>query len=508
MLDEVARPEGLSEAHVPSPLSLDELERAPGRHHIVQFYERDEFLFDHVARFLDGGLTAGEPIVVVTGEAQREQLWARLGHDAIDRARAAGQLTWFDAHELLGQLLVGGLPDRARFQTLVVDALKKLSGGRRVRGYGEMVSLLWRDGNRAGALQLEELWNELLRTQPLSILCAYVIDDVCGAGDGEAFHELCRAHTHVVPTERYSAVADREARLRQISFWEQRARSLEHEIERRKELERTVLAALEREREAAAREKLLREEAERTVHYNELFTDMLGHDLRNPLGAILVGANYIVRANAGEKPTRAASRIIASSERMARMIDQLLDFSRIRVGDGLALKRTCIDLAEVCFGVKEELEAANPDGLIQLESSGHTVGDWDYERIVQVFANLIGNAISHGAPGGAVRVRIESHLEWVTAVVHNEGVVAPEVLPVMFEPFRGGAKLLKTEGLGLGLYITRQIVAAHGGAVEVTSNDELGTLVRVSLPRAKVAANDPLDRLERHGAEDDRRRRR
>jgi signal transduction histidine kinase len=290
----------------------------------------------------------------------------------------------------------------------------------------------------------------------------------------------------VQPTETYQHHEQPEPRLREISELQQRARALENEIEQRKLLEGAL-------REALIREKEAREEAERSVRYNELFAGMLGHDLRNPLSAITTGANYIARLDSGQKSTRAATRILASAERMARMIEQLLDFTRIRVGGGLALAPVRLDLEEVCCRVKDELEAANPDRAIVVEVLGDVVGDWDHDRLLQVFSNLVGNAIHHGVAGAPVSIRCDgTNAAFVTVSVHNDGVVPPEVLPVLFEPFRGNTRYQRTRGLGLGLFITQQILSAHGATLEVVSEPATGTTFRLQLPRATPARTKTL----------------
>jgi signal transduction histidine kinase len=262
-----------------------------------------------------------------------------------------------------------------------------------------------------------------------------------------------------------------------VSDLQRRQRVLENELERRKELEVALREALLREQEARA-------EAERSVRYNELFAGMLGHDLRNPLSAITTGANYVARLNSGPKATRAATRILASAERMGRMIDQLLDFTRIRAGGGLALAPTRFDLEQLCCRVKDELEAANPERSISVELEGDPCGEWDRDRLWQVLSNVVGNALHHGADGDLVRVSLDGRrAEVVDLSVHNAGVIPTDVLPVLFEPFRGLTRYHRTRGLGLGLFISQQIVAAHDGTIEVSSEASAGTTFRLRLPR-------------------------
>jgi signal transduction histidine kinase len=450
--------------------------------HIVQFYEDDGFLVENVAHFLGAGLAAGEPTVVIATEAHRRAFTQRLKLNAFDveQACATRTLILLDARTTLARFMVGHMPDWIRFQAVIGGVIEQARLGRpqaRVRAYGEMVDLLWRDGNRPAAVRLEEMWNDLAKSYSFSLLCAYVMGNFHSAGDGEEFRQVCGAHSHVIPAEGYSRIETADARLREISLLQQRASALESEIERRKELEIALREALSREQEARAA-------AEHTVRYNEMFAGMLGHDLRNPLNAITTAAYYIAKTNPGAKTGTAATRIISSSERMARMIDQLLDFTQIRIGNGIALRITRVDLLDLCHRIRDELEAAHPECAIALEAEGNTVGEWDYDRLLQVLSNLVGNAIHHGSSGCRVSIRSDgTSPSRVTLEVHNEGTVAPDMLPLLFEPFRGTAKQHKTRGLGLGLYITRQIVAAHGGTVDVVSTPADGTTFRVQLSR-------------------------
>jgi signal transduction histidine kinase/CheY-like chemotaxis protein len=260
----------------------------------------------------------------------------------------------------------------------------------------------------------------------------------------------------------------------------QRVHALERELVQRKELENTLRKVLLREKEAG-------DEAKRSVRYNEMFAGMLGHDLRNPLSAITTGANYIARMNPNEKATRAATRIFSSAERMARMIDQLLDFTRIRAGGGLVLSPGHFDLREVCYKVKSKLDAAFPGCSILLEFEGNVEGEWDHDRLLQVFVSLVGNALHHGTEGHAVKLRCDgSDPAYLSVSIHNDGIVAPEVLPILFEPFRGDTRYQRAGGLGLGLFIARQIVEAHDGTIDVISDEATGTTLRLHLPRGPL----------------------
>jgi signal transduction histidine kinase len=485
-----ARPSLIVPSSAPEP-------EAPGPavhpNHIVQFYEDDAFLCDSVAQFLSIGLAAGEPVCVVATPEHRAAFAARLARRGldIDESRARGQLAWLDAGDTLARFMVGDMPDWTLFSGFfggIIDQSRRRAPLACVRTYGEMVDLLWRGGNKQGALRLEAMWNDFSASHSLSLLCAYVMGNFYRSSDADSFRDICRAHAQVLPTAGASRVAEPSTERRELNELQQHARTLEHEIEHRKELESAL-------REALIREKEAREEAERSVRYNEMFAGMLGHDLRNPLSAITTGANYIARLNASQKTTKAASRILSSAERMARMIDQLLDFTRIRVGGGLALTPLRFDLEELLCKVKDELEAANPERTIVVDVDGNATGEWDHDRLLQVFSNLVGNALHHGHSEHPVKVRCQGRKpKHLIVTVHNAGVVPPEVLPVLFEPFRGNTRYQRTRGLGLGLFITQQIVAAHGGTITVASDETTGTTFRLTLPRQCRSPNSASPR--------------
>jgi signal transduction histidine kinase len=244
-----------------------------------------------------------------------------------------------------------------------------------------------------------------------------------------------------------------------------------------------LVMALDVSDEIAARDEL-----SRTVHTSELFAGMLGHDLRNPLAAISTGAQLILRRTGDPKLRRAVVRIVSSAERMARMIDQLLDFTRIRWANGLSLDRKSVDLEEISLRVLDEVEGGHPEAAIHVDALGEMWGSWDGDRLAQVFSNLISNAVQHGGPERPVQVQIDGRDPGaVTVTVWNQGVIPPEVLPLIFDPFRGTRqRRASSSGLGLGLFITREIVKEHGGTVSVTSTPEEGTRFVLVLPRAPV----------------------
>ena len=187
----------------------------------------------------------------------------------------------------------------------------------------------------------------------------------------------------------------------------------------------------------------------------------------------------------------AAARIVTSGTRMARMIEDMLDLARARLGGGIIVKREAMDLKALVERVLREHQAAAPDQPIEAAYEGTFGGHWDSERVAQVASNLIGNAFKHGSPDAPVGVRLDgTRGDYVVLAVKNSGTIPPEILPHLFDPFRGGERQPgRGEGLGLGLYIVSQIVQAHDGAVDVKTGDGDETAFYVRLPRGDLKAS-------------------
>jgi len=230
---------------------------------------------------------------------------------------------------------------------------------------------------------------------------------------------------------------------------------------------------------------------EETVRYHELFTGVLAHDLRNPLSAIVTATHVVLMhlGGQGDKALKPLNRILTSGERMARMIEQLLDFTRARLGGGFVLERSPANLARLCESAIGELEVAHPDWRFERVASGNLDGAWDCDRMLQVISNLVANAGTHGTNGSPIVVGMDgSAADSVVLTVHNQGAIASGVLPGLFDPFgRPRRKPGHPDGLGLGLYISKAIIDAHGGSIAVESSDAAGTTFRAVLPRGPLA---------------------
>lgn len=217
--------------------------------HFVQFYDKDSFLLETVGAYIGAGLRQGESAIVIATKAHRDALAdiLRLDGQDPDKASALGQYFCHDAAETLSKFMVADAPDAALFHQVVGDLVRRATaGGRSLRAFGEMVALLWQEGNGGAAIRLEELWNELLKEQCFSLFCAYPMGGFAGEANGSPFTHICKAHARVIPAESYTANAGVEERLRSITILQQKASSLEIEIARRKEME-NALARRERE---------------------------------------------------------------------------------------------------------------------------------------------------------------------------------------------------------------------------------------------------------------------
>jgi signal transduction histidine kinase len=214
---------------------------------------------------------------------------------------------------------------------------------------------------------------------------------------------------------------------------------------------------------------------------------ILGHDLRNPLNTVIVTSDRLLRGQGGAAADERASmlRIRRAAGRMQEMIETLLDFTRARFTGQVPVSRAAIDLGEISGTTIDELRTIWPDNRIELEVHGDPRGEWDPARMSQTVANLVTNAIAYGGPGHSVRVSVDDAGPDVELKVHNEGPpIPPDVMKVIFEPFRRGAAEDRSPGgLGLGLYIVKEIVNAHSGSIGVDSTERDGTTFTLHLPR-------------------------
>jgi signal transduction histidine kinase len=223
------------------------------------------------------------------------------------------------------------------------------------------------------------------------------------------------------------------------------------------------------------------------LRLNEMFVAILGHDLRNPLGAMVTGAELLACQLTDDKHLRTLQRMMAAGHRMTAMIEQLLDLTRARLGGGIGFVRvrTQLDVRELVQRSIDELCASHPGRDIRFESARDCTTSGDPERLLQLFSNLVANALTH-APGAVIAVSVVGGARDIVIDVRNPGVIPPDRVPTLFEPFQGKPDdARRSGGLGLGLFISQQIATAHGGDITIASSAATGTVVTVRLPRSE-----------------------
>ncbi|QSQ22352.1 response regulator [Pyxidicoccus parkwayensis] len=249
---------------------------------------------------------------------------------------------------------------------------------------------------------------------------------------------------------------------------------------RGEEVKRQALELAERRRAA--------EELQRAAELEQQLVGIVGHDIRTPLSVILTTAKAQLGTQSLPPAQRKAfERVERGGERIQQIVDLLLDFTRARLGGGIPVVPQAGDLNDLCIRVVDELNVTRPGRVIQCDFARDSLhGAWDLQRLAQVLANLLDNALKHSPEGTPVRLSTWEKGEGVFLEVRNEGApIPPELLPHLFEPFRRGegSEATARESLGLGLYIARNIVEAHRGTLSARSSEEEGTVFRVCLPR-------------------------
>jgi PAS domain S-box-containing protein len=238
-------------------------------------------------------------------------------------------------------------------------------------------------------------------------------------------------------------------------------------------------------RDISERKALQRELAQRKVFQEELL-GIVSHDLRSPLNAVLLGAALLRQEELTARQSRAVGRIVSSAERGIRLVHDLLDFTEARLGHGLTVRTTSLDLHDLARHIVDEVQLLHPHRTVEVHSEGMGHGEWDPDRLAQLLTNLLNNALAYGEHGRPVSVTTRGTHAGVELEVHSWGEPIPEELkPVLFERLTRGVNKHESQkgSVGLGLFIVSHIARAHGGQVEVESTREAGTTFRVKLPR-------------------------
>jgi len=449
--------------------------------HSVQFYEEDRFLLEELSRFIGAALGAGEAGVVIATPDHRAALEQRLRERGLDlrRATAEGRFVAVDAAETLAQFMVDGQPDAARFAERVGGLLARAAGVARgarpqVVAFGEMVALLWMEGQPEAALRLEQLWNDLAQTHAFDLRCAYPLTFFAQAGDTEPIRQICAAHSHVIPAESYTLLDTDEARLRAITGWQQKARALETEIEERKKVEQ---ALQERNQELRA-----------AVAARDEFLSVAAHELKTPVTSLRGFAQLLLRdvRNKGtvtpERLATALQAVDTQTAKLSQLVGRLLDTAQIEAGK-LRLEPVRTDLVALVQAALAQRQDGTAHRVV-FAGPARLEAMVDPVRLEQVITNLLNNAIKFSPQGGTVTVGLASGPDGAIRLwVADEGVgVPPDQREAIFARFQQAHGRHHLSGLGLGLYVAREIVELHGGRIELEAREPRGSRFVVTLP--------------------------
>lgn len=233
-------------------------------------------------------------------------------------------------------------------------------------------------------------------------------------------------------------------------------------------------------------------------HSKEMFLAILGHDLRTPLGAVMMSSEFMLETKELREPhLTLTTRIRSSAKRMEHLIGDLLDFTRSRLGGGIPIVRAPMSMDKAVHDVVDEIAAAHPARTFQIEARTGERGEWDCPRISQALTNLIVNAVDHGAEGTVVTATVESNEKEVCVAVHNRGApISAAQLNGIFNPMKTSHDTTNgsngsQSNLGLGLYIAERIVHAHKGRLDVESTEAGGTTFTMRLPRTESQSIRP-----------------
>lgn len=242
---------------------------------------------------------------------------------------------------------------------------------------------------------------------------------------------------------------------------------------------------------------------ESIAHYSQkldysrhLFLGILSHDLRSPLATAKMSAQLALKIgmeHLDERQTMLISQIIDCSDRATDMIDYLLDLTQTRLGSGIPIIRTPMDIGFISKQLVDEMRTSHPDRTFNLKVSGNTEGEWDKPRMGQILSNLLGNALQYGFTDSPIAITVTGREREVILSVHNEGIpIPPASINRIFESLiraEDSKNPMASHNLGLGLYIIKEIVEAHKGTIRVTSSEKEGTEFTVRLPRSSEHAD-------------------
>ena len=447
------------------------------RDHFVQLYDSDSYLTETVCDFIGTGLHNGEEAVVIATRAHRESLERALSRSGLDltAARVEGQYLTLDAASTLSRFMVNGDIDFALLDKTIAnsDALRTIEG-RRLRIYGEMVALLWKDGNVSAAIRLEDYWNSLLDIQPVKLMCGYPMECFSRESDTESFNDVCDIHSSALPTESFTRIDSPREQLLAVARLQQR------------------ISADETERTGMKLEQMKLEDAlERLKVLDRLrndFVAMVVHDIRTP-NAVIGAFLEILRKDwdtlDGERIDELLGRAIANTTHVTRLVDDILTASRIESGDFTYDTRP-FDIAELIYRAVGTARASNNSMRFEVsvpDRLPRALGD--EARQLQILTNLLSNAAKFSARTSCVKITARRESNYLAIDVQDEGLgISKADQARLFVRFSRIESRLnpKIKGTGLGLYITKALVEGQGGSISVQSEPGIGSTFSYTVP--------------------------
>jgi signal transduction histidine kinase len=450
--------------------------------HQVQFYETDGFLIRSVANFVNASLKAGGSAILLATEAHRGPILEQLDRNGVPSHAMLNRCVAVDASETLSKFMVEGFPDREKFFTVVGELLDEAANSARnpltpVSAFGEMVAILWAEGKREAAVQLEQLWNDLGHAHSFSLLCAYPLREFSREEHRHLFAKICTEHSSVVPSEGFTVLTGEDEKSRKIAELQQRAEALESEILARAMAEEKLKRSYaELESTVEQRTEALRRLSLHLLNVQDAERRRIARELHDSLGQDFVGLRMNLDL-ARRSPHRGelweqCDRVLDHCISEVRTLSYLLHPPMIEEVGFLSAAEWYVQDFTRRSGTQVNFEVAENVGAVP--NAAKLV-------LFRVLQECLINMHRHAhATAGWVRVMRDG--ESITLEVRDNGVGIPADKLARFN--QSGA------GMGVGLTGIWERVRDLGGRAELISAKN-GTLIRISVPFTKRRRKNP-----------------
>jgi len=444
--------------------------------HVVLFYDDADHLIESVGSTLAAGLLVGDAALVVATPIHARGIERVIAGHGVDlqTVRANERLLVADAADTLSAFMVDDEPDPTRFVRAIGPLIDRTArSDRKVKVFGEMVAVLWEEGNIAAAIQVEDLWNELASGREFSLICGYPMRSFESQADPTHLDDVCQRHSRVIPAESYRALADPGERMRDVARLQQKAGSSEYEREASSHKQAELEHALER--------------LEELDRLRNQFLAMVVHDIRAPV-AVIGGFLELLRDNWSaldeDRIEDLLDRGLKQAQQITSLVNDILTVAQLETGE-FALESHPFDLAEIVYRAVHGVRDATPHHEFDVSIPRDLpVAHGDETRQVQVLNNLLTNAVKFSPRDSTIHVTVEWQTDDLIVTVRDEGVGIPAgERPKLFRRFsRLQNPGPRTSGTGLGLYISKELVEAQRGRIWVDSAPGEGSAFSFTVP--------------------------